>query len=211
MARADFDPAHLDARTFYRLLTAVVIPRPIAWVSSRSGSSSSADGVDNLAPHSFFTVACVDPPIVAFTSVGSKDSLRNIEQRGEFVVNFAPEAMFEQINATGTNFEPDVSEFDAVGIEREASARVVPPRVAGSPIALECVLHSTIPLGDSTLVLGRVVFAAVDPDVLDGNHPDVARLRPLARLGRDEWGLLGEIREISRIRREDWPGYYRSD
>ena len=113
-------------------------------------------------PNSFFTVACVDPPIVAFTSVGKKDSLRNIEQTGQFVVNFAPESMFEQVNASGTDFAPDVSEFDAVGIEREPSVRVGPSRVAGSPIALECVLHSTIPLGDSTLVLGRVVLAAVD-------------------------------------------------
>jgi flavin reductase (DIM6/NTAB) family NADH-FMN oxidoreductase RutF len=203
LARATFDPDHLDVRAFYRLLTAVVVPRPIAWVSSRS-----RHGVDNLAPHSFFTVACVDPPIVAFTSVGSKDSLRNIEQTRQFVVNLAPEAMFEQINATATDFPPDVSEFDAVGVDREPSARVVPPRVAGSPVALECRLHSTIHLGDSTLVLGRVVFAAVDSDVLDGLHPDIERLRPLARLGRDEWGLLGEIREISRIRHADWPGHY---
>ena len=203
MARTTIDPDDVDARTFYRLLTAVVVPRPIAWVSTRSEA-----GVDNLAPHSFFTVACVDPPIVSFTSVGSKDSLRNVERTGEFVVNFAPEALFEQINATGTDFPPGVSEFDAVGVGREASARVVPPRVAGSPIALECVVHSTIPLGDSTLVLGRVVFAAVDSDVLDGTHPDIERLRPLARLGRDEWGLLGEIRELTRIRHQDWPGHY---
>ena len=185
MARTTFDPDQLEARTFYRLLTAAVVPRPIAWVSSRS-----SEGVDDLAPHSFFTVACVDPPIVAFTSVGKKDSLRNIEQTGQFVVNFAPESMFEQINATGTDFLPGVSEFEAVGVEREPSVRVGPSRVAGSPIALECVLHSTIPLGDSTLVLGRVVLAAVDSAVLDGAHPDVERLRPLARLGRDEWSLL---------------------
>ena len=203
MIRTTFDPDHVDARSFYRLLTAAIVPRPIAWVSSRS-----SDGIDNLAPHSFFTVACVDPPIVAFTSVGKKDSLRNIEQTGQFVVNFAPESMFEQINASGTDFAPDVSEFDAVGIEREPSVRVGPSRVAGSPVALECVLHSTIPLGDSTLVLGRVVLAAVDSDVLDGRHPEIERLRPLARLGRDEWSLLGEIREISRIRRDDWPGHY---
>jgi flavin reductase (DIM6/NTAB) family NADH-FMN oxidoreductase RutF len=203
LVRTAIDPEDVDARTFYRLLTAVVVPRPIAWVSSRS-----VDGVDNLAPHSFFTVACVDPPMVAFTSVGAKDSLRNIEQRGEFVVNFAPEAMFEQINATATDFPPDVSEFDAVGVGREPSARVAPPRVAGSPVALECLLHSTVALGDSTLVLGRVVFAAVDADVFDGDHPAIERLRPLARLGRDEWGLLGEIREIARIRHADWPGHF---
>ena len=135
---------------FYRFLTSVVVPRPIAWVSTRS-----AAGVDNLAPHSFFTVACVRPPIVAFTSVGRKDSLRNVEETGEFVVNLCPERLFAQVNATGTDFPKDVSEFDAVGLTREAALRVAPPRVAESPVALECVLHSCVPLGDSTLILGH--------------------------------------------------------
>ncbi|WP_395403349.1 flavin reductase family protein [Arthrobacter sp. UC242_113] len=108
--RKDFDPGELSSRDFYRLLTAVVVPRPIAWISSRS-----AEGVDNLAPHSFFTVASADPPIVQFTSVGEKDSLRNIRSRGEFVVNLAPAGLIAEVNATGTNFPPDVSEFDAAG------------------------------------------------------------------------------------------------
>ncbi|XTR51729.1 flavin reductase family protein [Pseudarthrobacter sp. So.54] len=106
--RTDFDPATTSARDFYRLLTAVVVPRPIAWVSSVS-----PEGVDNLAPHSFFTVASTNPPIVQFTSVGEKDSLRNITESGEVVVNLAPAALLEEVNATGTNFPPDVSEFDA--------------------------------------------------------------------------------------------------
>ena len=197
------DPDIVGARSFYQLLTAVVVPRPIAWVST-----TSPDGVDNLAPHSFFTVACTDPPIVAFTSVGAKDSLRNVEATGEFVVNLAPVWLYEQVNATGTEFGREVDEFTAAGIDREASVRVRPPRVSGSPVALECVRHSTIPLGDSTVVLGRVVAAAIDPGVLDGTHPRIDRLRPLARLGRDEWGLLGEIREISRITPDEWPGHY---
>lgn len=88
--RSDFDPTAMSARDFYRLLTAVVVPRPIAWVSSVS-----PEGVDNLAPHSFFTVASTDPPIVQFTSVGEKDTLRNITGSGEFVVNLAPAALLE--------------------------------------------------------------------------------------------------------------------
>ena len=201
--RTDFDPQN-PTPSFYRLLTAVVVPRPIAWVSSVS-----AAGVDNLAPHSFFTVSCVNPPIVQFTSVGRKDSLRNVEASGEFVVNLAPEGLFEQVNATGTNFPPDVSEFDAVGLTREPGARVKAPRVAQSPVALECVLHATLCLGDSTVVFGRVVLAAVHDDVLVDGHPDVGLLKPLSRLGRNEWGDPPTARAIDRISYADWPGHYR--
>lgn len=199
--RIDHDPEALGSRAFYRLLTAVVVPRPIAWVSTLSADGATA----NLAPHSFFTVACTDPPIVQFTSVGRKDSLRNIEATGEFVVNLAPEPLFEQINASAVDFPAEEDEFDAVGIEREPSLRVGPPRVAASPVALECRLHSTLGIGNSTLVLGQVVHAVVDEDVLVDGHPDIRRLRPLARLGRDEWSTVGEIRELARIPYRDWP------
>ncbi|RKS08373.1 flavin reductase (DIM6/NTAB) family NADH-FMN oxidoreductase RutF [Nocardiopsis sp. Huas11] len=192
--RTERTPDDLPGRAFYQLLTAVVVPRPIAWVST-----TSAAGVDNLAPHSFFTIACVEPPIVQFTSVGRKDSLRNAEETGEFVVNLAPEPLQEAINATGTPFPPEIGEFDRVGVERESSAVVKPPRVAASPVALECVLHSTLCLGDSTVVFGRVVHVALDEDVLVDGHPEVTRLRPLARLGRNEWSTLGEVRAIDRI------------
>jgi flavin reductase (DIM6/NTAB) family NADH-FMN oxidoreductase RutF len=200
--RIDFDPAQTDSGDFYKLLTSVVVPRPIAWVSTRS-----AAGTDNLAPHSFFTVSCVQPPIVQFTSVGRKDSVRNVEETGEFVVNLAPEHLFEQINATATEFPRDASEFDEVGIAREPSTRVKPPRVAASPVALECELHSTLRLGNCTVVFGRVVHAAVSQAVMDGQLPDVRKLRPLARLGKDEWGALGEILEIKRIPLAQWPDH----
>jgi flavin reductase (DIM6/NTAB) family NADH-FMN oxidoreductase RutF len=197
--RTDLDPASLGPGRFYRVLTAVVVPRPIAWVST-----TSAAGIDNLAPHSFFTVASVTPPIVQFTSVGPKDTLRNVRETGEFVVNLAPEPLFEQINATATDFPPERSEFDEVGIAREPSQRVRPPRVAASPVALECELHQVIPIGDCFLILGRVVLAAIATDVLDGNLADARKLAPLARLGRDEWSTLGDIREIARINFRDW-------
>lgn len=197
--RIDFDPNELDRNAFYRVLTATVVPRPIAWVST-----TSAAGTDNLAPHSFFTVACVSPPVVQFTSVGRKDSVRNIEETGQFVVNLAPEHLFEQINATATEFPRGVSEFDEVGIAREPSLRVKSPRVAASPVALECELHSMVRLGDSTVVFGRVVHAAVSEAVLVDGHPDVRKLRPLARFGKDEWGTLGEILEIKRISLAQW-------
>jgi flavin reductase (DIM6/NTAB) family NADH-FMN oxidoreductase RutF len=194
----ELDPGEMGTRRFYRLLTAVVVPRPIAWVSSRS-----AAGVDNLAPHSFFTVACAEPPILQFTSVGVKDTLRNVEETGEFVVCLAPEPLFEEINATATDYPPGTSEFDAVGLERAPSLRVAPPRVAASPVALECRLHSTLPLGDSTVVLGLVVHAAVADGIVVDGHPEIDRLRPLARLGKNQWTGVGEVRAIPRIRYAD--------
>ncbi|WP_037915160.1 flavin reductase family protein [Actinacidiphila yeochonensis] len=198
--RIDFDPRQQGRNDFYKLMTSVIVPRPIAWVST-----TSASGTDNLAPHSFFNVACVEPPIVQFASVGRKDSVRNVEETGQFVVNLAPEHLFEQVNATGTAFPREVSEFDQVGIAREPSLRVKPPRVAASPVALECELHSTLRLGDSTVVFGRVVHAAVSESVMVDGLPAVERLRPLSRLGRDEWATVGEILEIKRIPVEEWP------
>ena len=201
--RSDFDPALLPPYAFYGLLTSVVVPRPIAWVSSVS-----AEGVENLAPHSFFTVSCVTPPVIQFTSVGRKDSLNNIDATGEFVVCLAPEWLFEQVNASGTDFPPDVSEFEAVGVSREPSLRVRPSRVAESPVALECVRHETLSFGDSTVVFGRVVLAVVADSVLTDGRPDIEKLRPLGRLGANEWSRMGEVVRINRIPHRDWPGHY---
>lgn len=137
MTRVDFEPGDRPGG-LYRLLNSVVVPRPIAWVSTRS-----AGGVDNLAPHSFFTVACADPAVVQFTSIGRKDSLANATATGEFVVNLAPEPLFEQVNATATDFPPDHDEFAEVGLEREPSRLVAPPRVAGSPVALPVTMTAS--------------------------------------------------------------------
>jgi flavin reductase (DIM6/NTAB) family NADH-FMN oxidoreductase RutF len=200
MARIDIDPNELGAGMFYFFLNSVVVPRPIAWVSSRS-----ADGVDNLAPHSFFTVSSVDPPIVQFTSVGRKDSLNNIEQTAEFVVCFTSVKDIEQVNATATDFPPEVSEFDAVGLEREPSSRVGPPRVAASPVALECELHSTLSFGSSTVVMGRVVHAAVAAAAMRDGRPAIDLLAPISRLGANEWGHLGQVESINRIGYHEWP------
>jgi flavin reductase (DIM6/NTAB) family NADH-FMN oxidoreductase RutF len=198
-ARVLFDPQEMEPRAFYRVLNSVVVPRPIAWVCSRS-----ADGVLNLAPHSFYTVACVDPPVVQFTSVGRKDSLRNVEATGEFTVSLTPEALFEQVNATGTDFPPGTSEAEACGVRLEPSERVGVPRVAESPVAVECTLHSTVRLGDSTVVFGRVQLISVWESAVRDGRPRIEELHPLARLGGNEWSTLGEVREISRIPYKRW-------
>jgi flavin reductase (DIM6/NTAB) family NADH-FMN oxidoreductase RutF len=197
--RVRFDPEEMEPSAFYRVLNSVVVPRPIAWVCSRS-----ADGVLNLAPHSFYTVACVDPPVVQFTSVGRKDSLRNVEATGEFTVSLTPEPLFEQVNATGTDFPPGTSEAEACGVRLEPSDVVSVPRVAESPVAVECTLHSTVRLGDSTVVFGRVRAITVWERAVRDGRPRIEELRPLARLGGNEWTTLGEVREIRRIPFKTW-------
>jgi flavin reductase (DIM6/NTAB) family NADH-FMN oxidoreductase RutF len=197
--RVLFDPAQMETRAFYRVLNSVVVPRPIAWVCSRS-----ADGVVNLAPHSFYTVACVDPPVVQFTSVGRKDSLRNVEAIGEFTVSLTPEALFEQINATGTDFPAGVSEAEQVGVRLEPSERVGVPRVAESPVSVECTLHSTVRLGDSTVVFGRVRLITVWSSAVRDGRPRIDHLQPLARLGGNEWSTIGTVLEIPRIPYRHW-------
>ncbi|MGW5114314.1 flavin reductase family protein [Streptomyces noursei] len=199
--RVDFDPAEMAPNEFYKLLTATVVPRPIAWVSTMS-----PDGTANLAPHSFFSIASVRPPVVLFSSVGRKDTLRNIEATGQFVVNFTPEELFEQINDTATDFPHGVSEFEAAAIESEPSLRVKPLRVAAAPVALECELHSTVRIGDGTVVFGRVLHAVVSDGVLVEGHPEIDKLRPLSRLGKNEWGTVSGVRDLARIRHEDWRG-----
>jgi flavin reductase (DIM6/NTAB) family NADH-FMN oxidoreductase RutF len=182
----------------YRLMTAVVVPRPIAWVTSVS-----VDGVVNLAPHSFYTVACARPPIVQFSSVGRKDTLRNVAATGEFVVNLAHAPLLEQVNNSAARFGPDQSEVERLGIEMAPSARVAPPRVAGSPVSIKRTVHSLNELGDSTVVLGNVQMITVDDEMLVDGHPEFTRLDPLARLGKDEWALHAEVIAIPRPARPE--------
>jgi flavin reductase (DIM6/NTAB) family NADH-FMN oxidoreductase RutF len=149
-------------------------------------------------------VACVDPPVVQFTSVGRKDSLRNVEATGEFTVSLAPESLFEQVNATGTDFPAGLSEADEVGVRLEPSEKVGVPRVAHSPVAVECELHSTVRLGDSTVVFGRVVHISAWESAVRDGRPRIEHLRPLARLGGNEWSTIGDVLEISRIPFRTW-------
>ncbi len=195
--RTDFVTGDPAVNT-YRLLTAVVVPRPIAWVSTLD-----ADGVVNLAPHSFYTVVCARPPIVMFSSVGKKDTLHNVRETGQFVVNLATARLLDQVNNSAARFAPGQSEPAHLGIELEPSTRVAPPRVKAAPASIECTLHSTTELGDSTMVLGNVELVSVDQDVLVDGHPEFALLDPLARLGKDEWALHSEVISVTRPQRPE--------
>ncbi len=193
-SRTVFRADDADVNT-YKLMTAVVVPRPIAWVTTLS-----SEGVVNLAPHSFYTVSCARPPIVQFTSVGSKDTLRNVLDTGEFVVNLAYGPLIEAVNNTSAAFAYDESEPAQLGITMEPSTAVRPPRVKDSPVSIECTLHSTNRLGDSTVVFGNVVLITVADDVLVNGHPEFERLDPLSRLGKDEWGVHTQVTSIKRPR-----------
>lgn len=183
----------------YRLLTWLVVPRPIAWVSTVSG-----EGVGNLAPHSFFTVASGNPPVVQFTSVGVKDTLRNVLATGEFVVNLATLDQLHFINNSAARFDHGIDEAGVLDIAMEPSEVVSPPRVADAPASIECRLLATHEVGDSTIVLGSVVSVSVRADVITDGHPDVRKLAPLSRLGGMEWGKPPEPFELPRpLRPED--------
>ncbi|MDV6231202.1 flavin reductase family protein [Rhodococcus cercidiphylli] len=192
--RTVFRPDEVSSRRFYQLLTASVVPRPIAWISTVS-----TDGVANLAPYSFFTVSSVEPPVVQFTSVSRKDSLRNIEATGEFVVNLATAPLVDQVNGSSASFDHGVSEFEELGIESEPSTVVTPPRVAAAPIAIEARLHRVVEVGNCFVVMGTVVALSVRPEYLaEDGLPEFDAIAPLSRLGRTEWGLPPEVREIER-------------
>lgn len=192
--RTVYTPQSPPAKGMYPLLTASVAPRPIAWVSTLS-----TEGVPNLAPYSFFTVACTDPAILSITSVGRKDTWRNVVDSGEFVVNIGSESLMEVMNATSAPFAPEVDEFAAVGLTPAASDVVSVPRVAEAPIAFECVRHDVIDLGTSAMLLGRVVSVSVEDEVMaEDGLPDFGSLLPPSRLGRHHWGYAPRTRDLPR-------------
>ena len=197
MARTEFRIGD-EGVNGYRLLNSLVVPRPIAWVSTLD-----AHGRANLAPHSFFSVASSDPPTVMFTSVGDKDTLRNVRETGEFVVSVASAPLLHWVNDSSAPFEHGADEAAQLGIAMEPSVEVAPARVAASPASIECRLDRLVEVGSSTVVLGTVVLVTVVDDALDGSHPMMERLMPLSRLGRNEWGLPPEVIRLDRPRTVD--------
>jgi len=186
------DPTSDDVNA-YAYLTALVVPRAIAWIGTVD-----ADGTGNLAPHSFFTVASADPPIVTFASIGRKDTLRNVLATGEFTVSVVSQPQLHDANGSSAAFAPEADEAVELGIATSPARLVRPPVVADSPASLECRLHSTVDLGSSVLVLGEVVGINVDERVMVDGHPSYDLLAPLARLGGEEWGLPGEVVTVAR-------------
>jgi flavin reductase (DIM6/NTAB) family NADH-FMN oxidoreductase RutF len=185
---------------------AIVAPRPIGWISSLA-----PDGSANLAPYSFFNAFAERPHYVAYGSGearrgGRKDSLLNIEATAEFVVNLATWDLREQMNASSANVALGIDEFELAGLTKAASRLVKPPRVAESPVALECRHYRTVPLpadggsADDHLVIGRVVAIHIDDRFIEDGRVNTAAMRPIARLGYSEYAV---ITEAFRMRRPD--------
>jgi flavin reductase (DIM6/NTAB) family NADH-FMN oxidoreductase RutF len=190
-------------RLLYPTLNTLVAPRPIAWVSTVD-----AQGRANLAPHSYFTVSSAEPPVVQFTSIGRKDSLRNIEATGEFVVNVVPWRLREVVNLTSVDAPPDVDEFAVAGLTPQPSRRVTPSRVAQSPAAMECRLIEVRSFGEGPrsghVVFGEVLHIAVDAAVMAADGlPDLTLLDSAARCDRMHWSRLGTLEELIRPRWSD--------
>jgi flavin reductase (DIM6/NTAB) family NADH-FMN oxidoreductase RutF len=186
-----FDPAALTRSELAELVTGLVAPRPIAWVSTLS-----PDGRHNLAPFSFFNAFSTAPPTLAF-GPGSrdgiaKDSLRNIRESGEFVVNVVTEELAMRANATSAEFSEHVDEWEVARVVPVASEDVRPPRVAQSPAAFECRVVTIVDLGNpdhptNSIVIGRVTRIHVDERALNGGAPDPTALRLVGRMGSDLW------------------------
>ncbi len=183
-----------------------IVPRPIGWISTLS-----ADGVPNLAPFSFFNGALSDPPMVVFAcSVPAeggrraKDTLLNIEETGEFVTNMATHALREEMNLTSAYVAPEVDEFDLAGLATLPSRLVKPPRVAASPIHMECRHFQTVELpgspagGRAALVIGTVLGIHIADEVLKDGLIDVGKIRPIGRLGYTDYTVVDTIFPMAR-------------
>ena len=183
----------LDPRTddVYQALIGIVTPRPIAWVTTISHA-----GVVNLAPFSFFNVFGGQPAIVAFSPAlkpdgSKKDTLRNIEANGEFVINVATSELAAQVNLSSTALDYDDSEVTLTGLTTIPSVTVKPPRIQESPAHLECVLRQLLSFGTHpgapTMVIGQVVRIHIADDALTDGLPDPRKLRTIGRLGQNYW------------------------
>lgn len=205
------DAENLECGDAYRLMNSIIVPRPIAWVSTLSG-----DGRANLAPFSYFNGVGSEPPALSISVAnrddGSpKDTLRNIRDTGEFVVNAVPGRLAEAMNATSVELPHGESEFAAAGLTEAASVSVKPPGVAESPVRMECRLIQVVPVGEANLIIGRIVRFHLDEGVLAAARPgkaptvDAERLDPLARLGGMDYSRIAERFSLPRPRRPD-PG-----
>jgi flavin reductase (DIM6/NTAB) family NADH-FMN oxidoreductase RutF len=198
------DPSSLPWNSIYKIMIGSIVPRPIGWISSIDEA-----GHSNLAPFSFFNAVCAKPPTVLFcpmirgTDWMPKDTLQNVRQTGEFVVNIVTQVLAEAMNITSTEFPRDVDEFKAAGLMPAQSAVVRPPRVAESPIHYECLLDQIIEIGSEpgggSIVIGRVVHVHVDDVVLAGmDKIDLARLQPIGRLAGNQYCRVTDLFELVR-------------
>jgi flavin reductase (DIM6/NTAB) family NADH-FMN oxidoreductase RutF len=187
----------LQGREAYFMLTSLVVPRPIAWVSTISTT-----GIRNVAPHSYFNAISSNPLIIHFTSTGVKDSLTNARATGEFVVNIVSKDLVEEMNLTAANFPAEEDEFEWAGLEAVPSRFVAPPRVGASKAAFECRVVHIQELGNGSMVFGEVVAIVVDESVMRDGRVDPALLEPIGRLGGSSY--TDAARGLFDLKRPTW-------
>jgi flavin reductase (DIM6/NTAB) family NADH-FMN oxidoreductase RutF len=188
------DPSELGAEQAYKLLTGIVVPRPIAWVTSLSRANTV-----NLAPFSAFTFVSPKPPMLAI-SVGRKgnvykDTARNILDREEYVVHIADAPLMNAVHDSSVEHPSDVSEVDVLGLQTVASDRIAVPRLTAAPIAMECRFRQCLEFGDtrSRLIVGEVVAFHIRDELLVSGKIETEKLDPIARIAGPRYARLGEI------------------
>lgn len=190
-------------KEMYKLLTGSIAPRPIALVSTED-----KNGVLNAAPFSFFTVVTSSPPTVMF-SIGElnqrkKDTLKNIEENPEFVINIVNRKMGEAVNNSAANFKPDVDEFEEVNMTPVRAKTIDAFAVKESPIHLECKLDQIIKVGKGFMVLAEVKHFVIDDDLYLGNYKiDFEKMDPIVRFAGSKYGEIGNIITLDRIVNQD--------
>jgi flavin reductase (DIM6/NTAB) family NADH-FMN oxidoreductase RutF len=188
----ELDLDALDPRARYFLLTSVVVPRPIAWVSTLAG-----DGTRNLAPYSYFNACSATPPIVHFTSTASKDSIANVRDTGEFVVNIVSAELAQAMRTTSAVFPAGEDEFEWAHLQAAPSLRVRPPRVLGAKVALECRLRQLLEMGEGTMAFGDVLHVHVDRSVWREGRVDPVLLAPVGRLSGLSYTTVEHVYQLS--------------
>jgi len=198
----EISPESRSNQYIYKILIDTVLPRPIAWVSTVTAS-----GNINLAPFSFFTVASVNPPILCFSPLlkensMEKDTLVNINQTGEFVVNIVSYGLAQAMNRTSGPYPSEVNEFDVAGVTPKQSTFVKPPCVADSLVNFECKLQQIISLGSEpgagNLVLGRFCNIHIHPDIVRNGEVDSKSLDAIGRLGGNTYTTIRNCFEMER-------------
>ena len=199
------DPTTIPPREIYQRMVSMIVPRPIAWVSTLSTA-----GVANIAPFSFFTGVTSHPPTLVFC-VGNKrggvpkDTAANILENEEFVVNMVPPEYAQTMVQTSAPYAAEVSEFDVASVSTLPSVRVRPPRVDGVPVSIECRLHQCVPIEvtpgriTSRMIIGRIEMIHIDDGILDPEGAiDPARLELVSRLGGAAYAHIGDRFEVPR-------------
>jgi flavin reductase (DIM6/NTAB) family NADH-FMN oxidoreductase RutF len=184
----ELDLTALGERERYFLLTSVVVPRPIAWVSTVA-----ADGTRNLAPYSYFNACSATPPIVHFTSTTSRDSIANVRATGEFVVNIVSEDLAPAMRVSSASLHSGEDEFEIAELRAIPSHSVSPPRVAGAKVALECRLRQLLEMGEGTMAFGDVLHVHVAHSVWHDGRVDPTLLRPVGRLSAPYFTTVSDV------------------